>query len=94
MMGEKEGVARRLEGVATVAGAQGAPALATRLFGAAAAIRDAIGAPLPPTYRSQYDGTTAALRATLGQVAYQAAWAEGWTLPLEQAIAATLGQTP
>jgi tetratricopeptide (TPR) repeat protein len=92
MVGDKEGVARHLEGVATVAGARDAPVLATRLFGAAAAVRNAIGAPLPPAYRAHYDGTTAALCATLGEDAYEAAWAEGWALPLEQAIAAALGE--
>jgi hypothetical protein len=54
-----------------------------QLFAAAAALREAIGAPLSPADQAGYDRTIAALRATLGADGFAAAWALGRTLPLE-----------
>jgi hypothetical protein len=77
-----------LEGFAHVAGAEGDAERAARLFGAAEALREALGAPLPPVERAHYDRSVAATRAALGEEAFAAAWAEGRALSLEQAIAA------
>ena len=67
---------------------------AARLCGAAAALRVAIGAPLHPTERADYERTVAALRVALGDAAYEAAWAQGQALTLEQAIALALEEPP
>jgi hypothetical protein len=75
-----------------VACAQGQPERATRLCAAVAAMRTAIGAPLPPPERATYDATVATARAALGEDTFAAAWAAGQALPLEQAIAEALGE--
>jgi hypothetical protein len=78
--------------LAGVVSAQGQPERAARLFGAAAATRRLIGAPLAPTERSRYERLLAAVRAQLDEGTFAAAWAAGRTLPLEQAIAEALGE--
>jgi hypothetical protein len=54
---------------------------ATRLLGAAAALRELAGMPLAPVYRKQYDHVVAIARTQLGDAAYTAAWAAGNKLP-------------
>jgi DNA-binding CsgD family transcriptional regulator len=72
---------------------QGTPALdntrrAVQIYGAAEALRAAIGAPLPPHHSAAYHAPIlAAARAQLGAEAFGAAWRAGRTLTLEQAIA-------
>jgi predicted ATPase/class 3 adenylate cyclase/uncharacterized protein HemY len=85
-LGDKMGIASCLEGLAEVAMGQGDPGRAARLFGAAEAVRLAIGAPLPLIQRVPYEQAVASVRAQLGQEAFEAAWAEGQTMSLEQAI--------
>jgi DNA-binding CsgD family transcriptional regulator len=87
-MGDKEGIASSLEGLAGVAQGQGQPLSAARLYGAAAALRNAIGAPLPPTDRVSYERMVDNLRVQLDAATFEAAWAEGQAFTLEQAIAA------
>ena len=53
------------------------PERAARLCGEAAALREAIGAPLPPANRPTYEHTLAAARAALGDDGYAMAWAAG-----------------
>lgn len=77
-----------LEGLADVAVRQGQPALAAQMWGAAEALRQHIGAPLPPVYRADYERSVAAARTQLGEKAFVAAWAEGRTMTPEQALAA------
>jgi len=55
--------------------------LTARLLGAAAALREAAGMPLPPVYRKQYDHVVAIARTQLGDAAYTAAWAARNKLP-------------
>jgi predicted ATPase/class 3 adenylate cyclase len=78
-----------LEGLGVVAALQGAPAGAARFWGIAATTRAAIGTPMPPVYRVSYGRAVAAARSEVGEVAFAAAWTEGRTIPLEQALAAT-----
>ena len=89
-LGDKQGVAICLEGLAAVAGARGQPARAAQLYGAAAALRERIGAPLPPGDRLGYDRHLATARACLDEGAWAAAWAEGQAMPLEEAVADAL----
>jgi hypothetical protein len=56
------------------------------LFGAAEAIREAIGAPLPPVDLTSYENDVARTRAQLREAVFACAWAEGNTMPLEEAI--------
>jgi DNA-binding CsgD family transcriptional regulator len=81
-------IAPTLEGLAVVAAAQGETTWAVRLLAAAAALRDSLGAPLPPVYGADYECCVAAARAQLGEQAFLVAWAEGRGMTWEQALAA------
>ena len=59
---------------------------AARLWGAADALREAIGAPLSPFERTELDTHTAAARTALGEEVFAAAWAQGRATPLNEAI--------
>jgi tetratricopeptide (TPR) repeat protein len=74
--------------------AQGQPELAARLGGAAEALRDGFGMPLPPEQRAGHDQALQAMCADLGEEAFAAAWAEGRVLPLDEAVALALAPSP
>ena len=80
------GIASVLEGFATLTMLQQQAKLAARLLGAVGVLREAIGAPLPPDERADYEQTLAAARTALGEEAFARAWAEGRATPLEQTI--------
>ena len=88
--GDRQGIARSLEGCARLAATAGPAAQALRLAGAAAALRAAIGAPLRPAQRVTLDRHLATARGALGARAAGAAWAEGQALPPAQATAEAL----
>jgi hypothetical protein len=83
-----------IEGLAATAGAQGDILRAVRLWSSAAAIRQALGTPLPPINHSRRDSAIAQLRAQLDEATFAATWAEGQTLTLEQVIAYALEPRP
>jgi len=87
-VGYKLDITSALEGLANVVAAQGKFAWAARLWGAAEALRDAMGAPLPPLERPEYERATVAARTALGAEAFTAMWAEGKTMTLEQFLTA------
>jgi ATP/maltotriose-dependent transcriptional regulator MalT len=93
-MGGSGGIPKRLEALATVAAGRGPSAAgarrAARLLGAAAALRQSIGAPLKPVDRPGHEATLQAARLVLGERAFVAAWAAGRALPLDEAIAEAL----
>ncbi len=82
----KEFIAIGLEGVAAVIAAQGDPAEAARLWGTAEALREALGAPLPPVERADYDLAVAAVRNQLGEGVFISTWQEGRLLTVDQAL--------
>ena len=84
-VGYKEGVAYALEHLAGVATADGEPERAARLFGAAEALREAIGTPLPPSERTGHERDVQSVRYCLGEEEFAAAWEVGRSLPLEEA---------
>jgi predicted ATPase/DNA-binding SARP family transcriptional activator/class 3 adenylate cyclase len=89
-LGNKQGIAESLESLARLA-AQGREwERAVRLWGAAAALRDAIGAPRSPLWRAEWERDLGATRAALGEEAFAAVWAAGRALPLEEAVAYAL----
>jgi len=98
-MGNRLGVAEGLEGLAVLGGeveVAWTPARATRaarLLAAAAALRDALGAPRPLAERAGYERVVAAVRAALGDARFDEAWAAGRVLPLEQAIVAAIARS-
>ena len=75
-----------LEGLGRVAAEQGELAWAARLWGAARALREAIGTSLPTAYRAEYEQAVIAARTQLGEQAFASAMAEGSTLTGEQAV--------
>jgi predicted ATPase/DNA-binding CsgD family transcriptional regulator len=81
-------IASGLEDLADAIAAQGEPVWATRLWGAAMALRDTIGAPMPPIKRAGYEAATAAVRMHLGEKAFVAAWTQGRMMTPEQALLA------
>jgi tetratricopeptide (TPR) repeat protein len=84
-MGARTGIAGCLEGIAGLALARGKPADAARLYAAAEALREAIGAPRPPRLHTAHGQAIGTLRRALGEDAFDAAWKEGRTLTLEHA---------
>ncbi len=93
-LGDKAAVAACLEALASVVTEQGAALEAARLFGAADALRETIGVPLPPAYRSEYDRHVGAARTIEQQIFFAAAWEEGRALSLDQAVAEALVSSP
>ena len=81
-------VASCLEGLAGVRAAQGELPRSARLWGAAEALRQAIGAPIPAVSRRAYERAVTAARAQSGEKAFAAAWAQGRTMRLEHVLAA------
>jgi hypothetical protein len=72
-MGAWQRVAWALEGIAGVA-AKRQPTWAARLWGAAAALRAALGVPMWPIDRPDYERRVAAARAAMAADAFDAAW--------------------
>jgi len=70
-----------------VALAEGRPEAAARLLGQADALRDLVGEPLAPYEREAYDAVAQALRAAMGEEAFESARAQGRRLTLEEAVA-------
>lgn len=87
-IGDKELIASGLEGLASAVAEQGEPAWAARLWGRAEAMRGAIGAPLHPIERADYEHVVAAVRGHLGEEAFFSAWDDGRTMTVEQVLAA------
>jgi predicted ATPase len=91
-LGDMRRCAEELEQLVRTAGAAGRGERAARLFGAAAALREAMGIPLPAPDREEVEQAVAAARAALGEDAWAASFAAGQALSLEQAIAEALGE--
>jgi predicted ATPase/serine/threonine protein kinase len=85
-LGHKRGIARALECLAVSAAAQSKAEQSLHLAGAAAALRQRLGAPLAPTERPRLEKALEFARRTLGSTAGLAAWMEGWAMPVEQAV--------
>jgi predicted ATPase len=91
----RHGVAECLAGLAGVAGAENQIDRAACLFGAAAAIRDAIGALMYAAELADYERNLANARAQLDgrrarEAVWEKAWQEGRAMSIEQAVAYAL----
>jgi predicted ATPase len=82
----KRGIARLLECCACSAAAQLEAKRALRLAGAAAALRQNIGAPLTPGEQAKLQTALDPARQTLTDTGGATVWLEGWALPVEKAI--------
>jgi non-specific serine/threonine protein kinase len=85
-LGERGRLAECLVEFAALASAGRQWERAARLGGAAAALRDALGAPAEPPERATQAATLAAVREALGEAACAALWSEGREAPLEQSL--------
>lgn len=85
-------IACGLEGVAGVIAAGEASVAnilwAAQLWGAAEALREKMGAPLPAIERTAYEERVAAARSSIGKRIFAAYWAQGRTMTPGQALAA------
>jgi hypothetical protein len=81
-----------LEGLGAMAVAEGRAERAARLLGAADALRQAMGTPLPAHEAADRNDAVAGASAALGEAAFRAAFAAGRTMPL--AAAARLATAP
>ena len=84
--GDKLGTAEALEELGAVSAVQGDGAQAAMLLSTAHALRERIGAPLPPVDRAAHDSVLAACRAQLGEAAFAEAWAQATARPFQQVV--------
>jgi predicted ATPase len=82
----KRGIARLLECLACSASAQVDAERSLRLAGAAAALRQNIGAPLTPAEQVKLEASLDPARQAMTNTAGTTAWLQGWALPFEKAI--------
>ncbi len=82
--GARMEIAQAVEGLAGVACDKRQPVRAAHLLGAAAALRDAIGAGLPVGSRADHSYDLESARKELGGSQFEAAWEAGRTMTLEQ----------
>jgi len=85
-------IATHLHVSAALAGSQGQPVRSARLWGAAEALREAMGTVFSPVERPVYGPYIAAARAQLHEADWEAAWAEGRVMAPEAAIDYTLSE--
>jgi predicted ATPase/DNA-binding CsgD family transcriptional regulator len=88
--GDRQGIARALEGCARLASTLGRAVEAFRLSGAAAGLRESIGAPLPPAERITLERHLSAARTRLGSRAANTAASEGRALTTAEALGEAL----
>jgi non-specific serine/threonine protein kinase len=81
-------------GLGKVGAMRGRPLRAAKLWGAAEALREDMGMSLSyfDLAASDYEQDLAAVRSTLGEASFEAAWAEGRTMSPEQAMEYALEQ--
>lgn len=91
-LGDQTAIAYLVEDYGGLAAAQAQPVRALRLAGFAAALRETIGAPLPPAEQERVDRMLAPARQVLTATAATAAWAEGQAMSVQAAIAYALRQ--
>jgi tetratricopeptide (TPR) repeat protein len=82
----KRGIARLLECFACSAAVQLEAERSLRLAGAAAALRQNIGAPLTPAEQAKLEAGLHPARQALTNTVGVTAWLEGWAWPVEKAV--------
>jgi len=91
-VGDQWATAHCLDGFAGLFTLEHQPDLAARLFGAADSLREHIGAGLLPAFQAWRERELPLARSALGNLAFEAAFAEGRRLTLDQTLA--LLETP
>jgi ATP/maltotriose-dependent transcriptional regulator MalT len=93
-LGDKLGIAEALEELGVVSAVQGDGVHAAMLFGTAHALREGMGAPLPPVDRAAHGSVVAVCRAQLGETAFAAAWAHAAARPFQEVVDEVLRRFP
>jgi DNA-binding CsgD family transcriptional regulator/tetratricopeptide (TPR) repeat protein len=83
---EKFYTTQSLDSLAVVVSMHGDHGRAARLFGAAEALREVVGANVLPFYRADYELGVATARAGLGEEAFEEAWGQGRAMTPEEAM--------
>jgi hypothetical protein len=86
-LGDREHLIYCLEAIAEVAACdEGSVETATRLWGAASALREALGIPLPPNKEAELRLRQEAAQDQIDTNRWRKAWAAGQALPLEGVV--------
>jgi ATP/maltotriose-dependent transcriptional regulator MalT len=85
-LGDKMIASASLEGLACTAGAQGDAEQAARLFGAAEALREAVGSRQEPRERALREPYLEAARSRMSEAAWEKVFIEGRTMGMEEAV--------
>jgi ATP/maltotriose-dependent transcriptional regulator MalT len=91
--GDRLFLADALSGVASVVAAQGQPLRAARLYGAAAAMREQLGASIEGWERPAYERGLAVAQSALSPEAFASAWSAGETMSQDDVVAEALTGT-
>jgi predicted ATPase/class 3 adenylate cyclase len=91
--GDRKGVAECLAGLAGVLTVRGKAKQAAALFGAAEAVREALGVVLWPANQIAHDQNVAAARTQMGEDTFDHAWVEGKAMSTEDAVKVALEET-
>jgi predicted ATPase/DNA-binding SARP family transcriptional activator/Tfp pilus assembly protein PilF len=83
---DKSTIAFSLESFASIAVTQNDVPRAARLWGAAERLREDIGSPLPPSWRSRYERFVATAKEQCGETAWVRHWQEGRKMELDEAV--------
>jgi non-specific serine/threonine protein kinase len=93
-VGARPDIAIATESLAMLAFRRADPIRAVRLLSAATRLRDTIRTQPAPADRADLERVLAAVRVQVGSGKFDAAWAEGRAMTLEQAIAYALDEPP
>jgi predicted ATPase/DNA-binding NarL/FixJ family response regulator len=85
-LGDRWRIASVVETIAELVVAQADASLAATLVGAAAQLRQVLGAPVPPAERAGYDRCVRALRETLGPHRFRTAMRQGERMRLDELV--------
>jgi DNA-binding CsgD family transcriptional regulator len=91
-LGRKMIAAESLEGLACAAGARGEATHATRLFGAARALRETVGSQGPPEAHNLRKPYLTRILSQLDEASWEAAFKEGQAMSFEEAIEYALSE--
>jgi tetratricopeptide (TPR) repeat protein len=89
-LGDKEHVIYCVEAIACLATTKEMAETAGCLWGAAEALRQALGTPAPPSLMADYEPYLATARQHIDPIGWEAAWAKGRAMSLAQTIACAL----
>jgi hypothetical protein len=85
-LGHRLGIASAIEELGAVSALQGDGLQAAMLFSAAHALRQGMGAPLPPVDRPAHESVVAVCRAQLGETAFAEAWAHAASRSFQEVV--------